>query len=94
MCVAAVAPSPTPPSAGKVRIIDRVKVPSPDPGRVGKFDYMITYIDEAMRAGVVTMWAEILDGKTDAEQERLIAERIKAEIAERVKWTGREISVR
>jgi hypothetical protein len=55
---------------------------------------MITYIDEAMRAGVVTMWAELLDGKTDAEQERLIAERIKAEIAERVKWTGREISVR
>jgi hypothetical protein len=91
---AAAVPSPAPPAAGKVRIIDRVKVPSPDPGRVGKFDYMITYIDEVMRAGVVTMWAELLDGKPDAEQERLIAERIKAEIAERTKWAGREISVR
>jgi hypothetical protein len=92
--MAATVPTPTPPSAGKVRIIDRVKVPSPDPGRVGKFDYMVTYIDEAMRAGVVTMWAELLDGKSEVDQERIIAERIKAEIAERVKWTGREISVR
>jgi hypothetical protein len=92
--MAVTAPAPSPPSPGKVRIIDRVKVPSPDPNRIGKFDYMITYVDEVMRAGIVTIWAELLDGKSDSEQERLIAERIRREIEERAKWTGREISVR
>ena len=86
-------PTPTPPTAGKIRIIDRVRVPSPDPTRIGKFDYMVTYMDEAMRAGVVTIHAELLDGKSDAEQERVIASMIKAEVAERRKWAGREIGI-
>jgi len=92
--MAAPTPTPSPPSPGKVRIIDRVKVPSPDPARIGKFDYLITYLDEAMRAGVVTISAELLDGKPDAEQERIIAERISAEIRERTRWAGREIAIR
>jgi hypothetical protein len=86
-------PTPSPPGAGKIRIIDRVRVPSPDPTRIGKFDYMVTYMDPAMRAGVVTIHAELLDGKPDSEQERIIANAIKAEVAERTKWAGREISV-
>jgi len=86
-------PRPTPPAAGRIRIIDRVRVPSPDPARVGKFDYMITYMDEAMRAGVVTIHAELLEGKPDAEQERIIAQAIKAEVEERRKWAGREIAI-
>jgi len=87
------APTPTPAGPGKIRIIDRVKVPSPDPARVGKFDYMITYMDEAMRAGVLTIQAELLDGKPDAEQERLIGLAAKKEVTERAKWAGREIGI-
>lgn len=86
-------PTPSPPAAGKIRIIDRVRVPSPDPARIGKFDYMITYMDPAMRAGVVTIHAELLDGKPDAAQESVIAAAVKAEVAERTKWAGREIAV-
>ena len=92
--MAAAAPTPSPPSPGKVRIIDMVKVPSPDPARIGKFDYLITYLDEAMRAGVITISAEVLDGKSDVEKERIIAERIRAEISERARWAGREIAIR
>ena len=87
------APAPSPPAAGKIRIIDRVRVPSPDPLRIGKFDYMVTYMDEAMRAGVVTIHAELLDGKPDAEQERVIALAAKKEVMERRKWAGRELSI-
>ena len=86
-------PAPTAPGAGKIRIIDRVRVPSPDPARVGKFDYMITYMDEAMRAGVVTIHAELLDGKPDADQEKIIAMAAKKVVTERQKWAGREIGI-
>jgi len=86
-------PTPSPPGAGKIRIIDRVRVPSPDPARVGKFDYMVTYMDPAMRAGVITLHAELLDGKPEAEQERVIAQAAKAEVTERARWAGREIAI-
>jgi len=86
-------PTPSPASPGKIRIIDRVRVPSPDPTRIGKFDYMVTYMDEALRAGVVTIHAELLDGKPDADQERLIGQAAKKEVTERAKWAGREISI-
>ena len=86
-------PAPSPPAAGKIRIIDRVRVPSPDPARVGKFDYMITYMDDAMRAGVITIHGELLDNKPDGEQERIIAGMVRAEVAERRRWTGREIAI-
>jgi len=87
------APAPSPPGAGKIRIIDRVRVPSPDPTRIGKFDYMVTYMDEGMRAGVVTIHAELIDGKPDADQERVIAAAAKKEVTERAKWAGREIPI-
>jgi len=86
-------PAPSPPAAGKIRIIDRVRVPSPDPTRIGKFDYMVTYMDPGMRAGVVTIHAELLDGKADADQERIIAAAVKTEVTERTKWAGREIAI-
>ena len=87
------APAPSKPGAGKIRIIDRVRVPSPDPTRIGKFDYMVTYMDEAMRAGVVTINAELIDGKPDEEQIRVIAAATKHEVEERQKWAGREIPI-
>jgi len=86
-------PTPTAPGAGKIRVIDRVRVPSPDPARIGKFDYMVTYMDEAMRAGVVTLHAEQLDGKPETDQERTIAAVVRKEVEERRKWAGRELSI-
>lgn len=86
-------PAATPAPPGKVRIIDRVRIPSPDVTRVGKFDYMITYMDDAMRAGVITLHGELIDGKPDAEQVRIIAEAAKREVSERAKWSGREIPI-
>ena len=86
-------PAPSPPGAGKIRIIDRVRVPSPDPTRIGKFDFMITFMDEAMRADVLTLPAESLDGKPDVEQERVISTAAKIKLTERKKWAGREISI-
>jgi len=83
--------APVPP--GKVRIIDRTRIPSPDPGRIGKFDEIITYQDEAMRTYVLTIPAEELEEKPEEEQLKIISERIRAQIAERKRWIGREIAV-
>jgi len=87
----AVPPGPPPP--GKIRIIDRVRIPSPDPARVGKFDEIITYQDQALRTYMVTIPAEELEGKTEEEQEQIIAKYIKAQVAERQRWVGREIAI-
>jgi len=86
------APS-APPPPGKVRIIDRTRIPSPDPGRLGKYDEIITYQDEQLRTYVLTIPAEELEGKTEEEQLDIITSRIKAQIAERRRWVGREIPV-
>jgi len=42
---------------------------------------------------VVTIHAELLDGKPDPEQERVIAAATKKEVTERRKWAGRELSI-
>jgi len=82
-----------PPPPGRVRIIDRVRIPSPDPARIGKYDEVITYQDEAMRTYVLTIPAEELEEKPEEEQLKIITERIRAQIAERKRWVGREIQV-
>jgi len=82
-----------PPPPGRVRIIDRVRIPSPDPARIGKYDEVITYQDEAMRTYVLTIPSEELEEKPEEEQLRIITERIRAQIAERKRWVGREIQV-
>jgi len=89
----AVPPVAAPPAPGRVRIIDRVRIPSPEPGRVGKYDELITYQDEAMRTYVLSIPAEDLEGKTEEEQLAIITERIRAQIQERRRWVGREIQI-
>lgn len=83
----------TPPPPGRVRIIDRVKIPSADPLRVGRWDEVITYQDEALRTFVITIPAEELEGKTETEQVEIIAKRIKVQVEERKRWIGREIAI-
>jgi len=89
-----VAPAPpAPPPPGRVRIIDRTRIPSPDPQRVGRYDEIITYQDEALRTYVLTIPAEELEEKTEEEQLAIITERIKAQVQERKRWVGREIAI-
>ena len=88
-----VPPITPPPAAGKVRIITRVKFPSPDPGRLGRYDEVITYMTADARTWMITIPAELLEGKVESEQERIIAERIRADIHARAAWEGREISI-
>ena len=86
-------PAAAPPPAGRVRILDRTKIPSPEPGRIGKYDEIITYQDPAMRTYVLSLPAEELEGKTEEEQLVLITERIRVQTAERARWTGREVAL-
>lgn len=83
----------TPPTAGRIRIIDRTRIPSPEPNRIGKYDEIITYMDEAMRTYILTLPSEELEGKTEAEQLEIITVRIKAQVQERGRWVGREIAI-
>jgi len=88
-----VPPVTPPPAQGKVRIITRVRFPSADPGRLGRYDEVITYMTPDGRTWMITIPAEIFDGRIEAEQERIIAERIKADIQARAVWEGREITI-
>ena len=88
-----VPPISPPPAPGKVRIITRVKFPSPDPGRLGRYDEVITYMTPDGRTWMITIPAEIFEGKIEAEQERIISERIKIDIQARAAWEGREITL-
>jgi len=82
-----------PPRPGTIRIIDRTKIPSPEPGRIGKFDEIITYQDEAMRTYVITIPSEELQDKPEEEQIKIIGEWIKRQIQERQRWAMREIPI-
>ena len=88
-----VPPAVPPPAPGKARIVTRVRFPSPDPGRLGKYDEVITYMTPDGRTWMITIPGELLEAKTVPEQEMIIAERIKADIATRAAWEGREITI-
>jgi hypothetical protein len=87
------APLAAPPAPGRIRILDRTRIPSPEPNRIGKYDEVITYMDPSMRTYVLTIPAEELEGKSEEEQLKIITERIKAQVAERTRWIGREITL-
>jgi hypothetical protein len=70
-----------------------VRIPSPETARIGKFDEIITYQDQALRTYVLMVPAEDLEGKSESEQLKIISDRIKAQIAERTRWVGREVGV-
>ena len=86
-------PAAAPPAPGRVRILDRTQIPSPEPGRIGKYDEIITYQDQAMRTYVLSIPAEELEALSEDEQLRVITERVRAQIAERTRWAGREITL-
>jgi hypothetical protein len=73
-----------------VTIIDKREIPSGDPGRVGKFDAMITYQLDDFRVYFVTLPNEDL-GKPNEQQ--IIAEAIKKDLADRERFSGMKLEV-
>ena len=86
-------PAAAPPAPGRVRILDRTRIPSPEPGRIGKYDELVTYQDQAMRTYVLTIPGEELEGLPEDEQLRIITDRIRAQVTERARWVGREVTI-
>jgi hypothetical protein len=82
-----------PPAPGRIRIVDRTRIPSPEPNRIGRFDEAITFMDDRMRTYVLMIPAEDLEGKSEEEQAKIIAERAKAMVGQRSSWTGRELGI-
>jgi hypothetical protein len=81
------------PAERRVKIIDVFEIPSAEPGRLGKYDVIVTYQDEAMRARTITIPREELEGKSPEERLRIIANAIKAKEQERLAIVGREVVI-
>jgi len=77
----------------RFRIVDVVKLPSAEEGRIGKYDVVVTYQDINGRTRVVTIPWEVLEGKTEDEQLAIISEYIRKEEGFRKAMIGREITV-
>jgi len=81
------------PGQRTVKIIDMFEIPSSSPERVGRYDVIVTYQDEAMRVRTITIPKEQLEGKSDAEKLVVITNAIKAQEAEREKFIGKTITL-
>ncbi|TDA32459.1 MAG: hypothetical protein DSO04_02185 [Hadesarchaea archaeon] len=73
--------------------MDRTRMPSLDTSRMGRYDETITFMDDRGRTYVLVIPAEELEGKSEEEQARIIAERARALVGQRSSWTGRELSI-
>ena len=77
----------------KFKIVDIVTIPSAEKGRLGKYDAVITYQDEALRTRVVVIPYEKIEGKSPDEMLSIIASAIKRQEAERLQLIGKEITI-
>ena len=76
-----------------VKVVDMFEIPSGQPERLGKYDVIVTYQDEAMRTRTVTIPREELEGKSDTERLAVISSAIKAKEAERGAVVGKTITI-
>ena len=76
-----------------VKIVDMFEIPSGQPERLGKYDVIVTYQDEAMRTRTVTIPREELEGKSDAEKLATITRAIRAKEAERSAVVGKSVEI-
>jgi hypothetical protein len=76
-----------------IKIVDMFEIPSGQPERLGKYDVIITYQDEAMRTRTVTIPREELEGKSDTEKLATITKAIRAKEAERSAVVGKSIEI-
>jgi hypothetical protein len=70
----------------EIEILDVVEIFSPQPGRIGKKDVMVTYTVGGVRRYVVTLPAE------DASEAKIV-EHIKKVEAERQKVVGKKFTI-
>ena len=77
----------------RIKIVDVFEIPSADPARLGKYDVIVTYQDEAMRARTIVIPREELEGKPPEERLRVIANAIRAKELERLQIVGKEIVI-
>jgi len=73
-----------------VKILDKREIPSAAPDRVGKMDSMITYQIDTYRTYLITVPAEDL---TPEAEEQVIKAAIRADMAERERWAGKELVI-
>jgi len=67
----------------KFKIFDVRRVPSAEPARVGKFDKLVMYELDPMRRYIVSLPEE------DFTEDKML-EAVKADMAERAQYTGKE----
>jgi len=68
------------------KVIDVRKIPSAEPNRVGKLDFLVTYQLDAYRTYMVTI-------PRDELTEDVIKEAVSKDIAAIEKWTGTEFTL-
>jgi len=70
----------------EVEIIDKVEMPSVEPGRLGKIDVVVTYQIDPLHRYRVTIPAE-------KATDEAIEEAIRKDAQHRLKWIGRKVKV-
>lgn len=69
----------------KFKVLDVRKIPSPDIGRAGRMDHLVTYQLDAFRTYMVRIPNETIDDKD-------VIEAVKVDLAGIERFTGKEFS--
>jgi len=77
----------------EVTILDFNKLPSAKPGRLGKFDYIVTYRLPTGHVRIVSIPAEEIEGTPEDKREEVIKKYIKKDLAEWARWVGKKIKI-
>lgn len=77
----------------EITILDFAKVPSADPRRRGRLDYMYTISLPNGRIRIVTIPVEEIEALPDEQKEQKIKEYIKKDLEEYRKWVGKKIKI-
>lgn len=72
--------------AQNFKVIDARRIPSADPARVGKLDWLVTYQLDAYRTYMVTITKDTLT-------EDIIKEAVRKDLEAIQAWTGKELSL-
>jgi len=68
------------------KVIDVRRVPSADPARIGKLDYLVTYQLDAYRTYIVTV-------PEDTLSDEIIQKYVRKDLEQIEKFTGREFTL-
>lgn len=68
------------------KIIDTRRIPSSEPNRVGKLDWLVTYALDAYRTYMVTI-------PVDKLTEDIIKDAVRKDVEAITRWVGKELSL-